>query len=169
MTNPPTLPGQMRQFWTTTFQRVMKLQIRQFEVKDTEAVIRLANDHALFDGPISTDDLKVTDAFPEDFLVAEEDNEVIGLVYGYFRDIPGEVLKTWGASKVATIELLVIHPEYERKGAGTMLLERLIDVFKQAGTDMIGLTCPVKALQARHLYEKFGFEISAYHMRKRLD
>jgi GNAT superfamily N-acetyltransferase len=154
---------------STTFQRVMNLQIRQFEVKDTEAAIRLANDYALFDGPISESDLTITHGFPEGVLVAEEGNNIVGFIYGYFKDVPSSVLETWGVSKVATIELLVVHSGYTGKGIGTLLLERLIDIFKQAGTHMIGLTCPVKAVEARQLYENHGFEISAYHMRKRLD
>jgi GNAT superfamily N-acetyltransferase len=145
------------------------MQIRQFETRDTQAAIQLANEYALFDGPISESDLTITHAFPEGVLVAEEDNRIVGLVYGYFREVPSSVLETWGVSKVATIELLVVHSEYTGKGVGTLLLERLIEVFRQAGVDLIGLTCPVKASEAKHLYEKHGFEISAYHMRKKLD
>jgi len=145
------------------------VRIRQFEKRDTDSVIRLANEYALFDGPIHEDDLKINHAFPEGFIVAEEDNRVLGVVYGYFREIPPAVLENWGVSKVATIELLVVNPEYGEQGIGTLLLESLIDVFKRAGTDMIGLTCPVKAKQARRFYEKLGFKVSAYHMRKKLD
>jgi ribosomal protein S18 acetylase RimI-like enzyme len=148
---------------------VNKLRIRQFEKRDTEAAVQLANNYALFDGPISDGDLTITHGFPEGILVAEEDNKIIGLIYGYFKEVPSSVLETWGVSKVATIELLVVDPKYGRQGIGGLLLETLIKVFKQSGTDMIGLTCPAKAEQARHLYEKVGFEISAYHMRKRLD
>lgn len=146
-----------------------KLQIRQFEKRDTDSVIKLANECAFFDGPINEDDLKITHAFPEGCIVAEEDNRVVGVVYGYFREIPRAVLENWGVSKVATIELLVVNLEYGEQGIGTLLLENLIDVFKRAGTDMIGLTCPVKAKQARRLYEKLGFKVSAYHMKKKLD
>ena len=145
------------------------LQIRQYEIRDTEAAIQLANNYALFDGPISESDLAITHGFPEGVLIAEEDNKIVGLVYGYFKDVPSSVLENWGVSKVATIELLVVHSEYAGRGIGTALLERLIEIFRQAGTDMIGLTCPVKASAAKHLYEKVGFEISAFHMRKRLD
>ncbi len=150
-------------------QWVTKLQIRQFEKRDTDSVIKLANECAFFDGPINEDDLKITHAFPEGCIVAEEDNRVVGVVYGYFREIPRAVLENWGVSKVATIELLVVNLEYGEQGIGTLLLENLIDVFKRAGTDMIGLTCPVKAKQARRLYEKLGFKVSAYHMKKKLD
>lgn len=148
---------------------VTNLRIRKFEMRDTDSVIRLANDYALFDGPINEEDLKVTHTFPEGFIVAEEDHDIIGFTLGYFRDIPTAVLDTWGVSKVATIELLVVNPKYRKKGIGKLLLESLIDTFRQSGTNMIGLTCPIEAENARQLYEKLGFEISAYHMRKRLD
>lgn len=145
------------------------MQIRQFKKGDMDSVIRLANDYALFDGPISESDLTITHGFPEGVLVAEEDKKIVGLIYGYFKEIPSSVLETWGVSKVATIELLVVHSKYAERGIGTALLGRLIEIFRQVGTDMISLTCPVKASEAKKLYEKFGFEISAYHMRKRLD
>jgi len=138
-------------------------------MRDTDSIIQLANDYALFDGPINDDDLKVTHAFPEGFIVAEENHNIVGFVFGYFREVPEAVLETWGVSKVATIELLVVDPEYRKQGIGKLLLESLIKTFRQSGTDMIGLTCPVNAEDARHLYEKLGFEISAYHMRRRLD
>ena len=145
------------------------VRIRQFEQRDTEVVIQLANDFASFDGPTNERDLKITHAFPEGFIVAEEDGNVVGLAYGYFRDVPKEVLDNWGVSKVATIELLVVDPKYREHGIGTALIDSLIGIFKKAGVDMIGLTCPEGASHAKRLYENHGFEISAYHMRKKLD
>ena len=145
------------------------MNIRQFNENDLEAVLSLANDYAFFDGPLQEEDLTITHAFPEGFIVAEENEKIIGLAYGYFRDVPKDVLDTWEVSKVATIELLVVDQKYEKRGVGTMLLENLIEILKQAGADLIGLTCPVQAGSAKRLYEKMGFEVSAYHMRKRLD
>lgn len=142
--------------------------IRQFHQNDTYAILQLANSFAFFDGPLHEEDLTITHAFPEGFIVAEENERIIGFAYGYFRDVPEGVLDNWKVSKVATIELLVVDATYENQGIGTMLLENLIEIFKQAGTDLIGLTCPVQAKTAKHLYEKSGFEVSAYHMRKRL-
>ncbi|TFG95383.1 GNAT family N-acetyltransferase [Candidatus Thorarchaeota archaeon] len=144
------------------------VKIRQFEQRDTDVVVRLANDFAFFDGPTTEEDLKITHAFPEGFIVAEEEDKVVGLAYGYFREVPEDVLKTWGVSKVATIELLVVDSEYEKQGIGTMLLKSLIEILKQSGADLIGLTCPVQAERAKGLYEKVGFDISAYHMRMKL-
>ena len=151
------------QFWWVHF-----MKIRQFEQKDTDAVLQIANAFAFFDGPISNDDLKVTHAFPEGFIIAEDDGKVVGLVYGYFKDIPKEVLDNWRVSKVATIELLVVDPKYGKQGVGTLLLKKLVEILKKSGTDLIMLTCPIQADQAKKLYEKVGFEISAYHMRMKL-
>ena len=145
------------------------MRIRQFGKRDINAIIKLANDHAFFDGPTHESDLEVTYEFPQGFLVAEDDDTIIGFVYGYFRDVPTEVLANWNASKVATIELLAVDPDYRHQGTGTALLERLLEIFKEAGTDLVGLHCPVQANDAKQLYERFGFEVSAYHMRKRLD
>jgi len=148
---------------------VNSVKIRQFEQSDTDVVIQLANDFASFDGPTTEEDLKVTYAFPEGFIVAEKDGNMVGLAYGYFREVPKEVLDNWGVSKVATIELLVVDPKYRKHGIGTSLVENLTEIFKKAGVDMIGLTCPEGAGPAKRLYENHGFEISAYHMRKKLD
>ncbi|TFG29551.1 GNAT family N-acetyltransferase [Candidatus Thorarchaeota archaeon] len=147
---------------------VTSLKIRRFEQKDTADAVKMANDFAYFDGPLTEEDLKITQAFPEGFIIAEENGEMLGLAYSYFRDVPEAVLKTWGVSKVATIELLVVDPKYGKQGVGTLLLERLIEILKQSGADLIGLTCPVQAEGAKHLYEKAGFEVSAYHMRMKV-
>ena len=145
------------------------MRIRQFEEQDTAKIIKLANDHAFFDGPIHEEDLKLTHAFPEGFIVAQEGVKIVGFVYGYFKDVPAEVLVNWGVTKLATIELLVVDPQYRNQGVGAALLEHALTIFKQAGADLIGLHCPVQAIEAKQLYERFGFEISAFYMRKRLD
>ena len=144
------------------------LNIRQFEANDTDSIIHLANKYAFFDGPASEKDLEITKSFPEGFIVTEEKEKIIGFVYGYFREVPPEVLANWGVAKVATIELLVVDPRYRNRGVGTELLDRLIEILKGAGAELIGLHCPVEAIEARHLYEKMGFEVSAIHMRKKL-
>jgi len=143
------------------------LTLRKFDTRDTDAIIELANKYAFFDGPTSEKDLEITKSFPEGFIVAEEEI-IVGFIYGYFREVPPEVLANWGVAKVATIELLVVDPQYRNHGVGTQLLDRLIEILKDAGAELIGLHCPVEAIEARHLYEKMGFEVSAIHMRKKL-
>ena len=47
-------------------------------------------------------------------------------------------------------------------------LGKLIETFRKAGADLITLTCPVEAKEAKKLYDKHDFEIGAYYMKKKL-
>ena len=69
-----------------------KLKIRIFIYEDMKAVLQLANKYAAFNGTTSKADLAMSRFFPNGFWVAEEDGEVVGFAFGYFKDIPGEVL-----------------------------------------------------------------------------
>ncbi|MFW9847000.1 MAG: GNAT family N-acetyltransferase, partial [Candidatus Thorarchaeota archaeon] len=55
--------------------------------------------------------------------------------------------------------------EYRRKGIGRALIQKVIDEFQKAGADRILLTCPAEAAEAMNLYDSFGFEVRAYHMK----
>lgn len=141
---------------------------RQFEDADADSVIGLANTYARFDSPITAADLQVTTSFPEAFIIAEEKEKIIGFVFGYIREIPSQVLEHWGASKVGQIELLAVDPHFRKRGVGTKLLSSLLDIFTKNGVDMVTLHCPAEANEAKHLYDKMGFETRAFAMKKRL-
>ena len=104
----------------------------------------------------------------EGFWVAEEKNQVVGFGYGHFKETPAEILIRWGASKVAEITLVVVDPQYQNRGIGTALLQKLLEEFKKASADLVTLHCPADAKAAKHLYDKLGFEVRAYHMKKTL-
>jgi len=144
------------------------LMLRVFKPEDTATVLQLANAYAAFDGTTSEADLVTTKYFPNGFWVAEEDNKVVGFAYGYFEDVPSEVLTRWGASKVGYVALMAVDSNYRNQGVGTALLRKLMDEFKKAGADLITLHCPGEAIEAKKLYDKLGFEVRAYHMKKRL-
>jgi len=144
------------------------LIFRVFQAKDEAMVLHLANSYAAFDGTTSEADLVITRYFPSGFWVAEEDNKVVGFAYGYFKDVPGEVLARWGCSKVGEIALIAVNPSYRNRGVGTTLLRKLLEEFKKAGADLVSLHCPSMAMDAKQLYDKLGFEVRAYHMKKRL-
>jgi ribosomal protein S18 acetylase RimI-like enzyme len=93
---------------------------------------------------------------------------VVGFAYGYFKDVPAEVLARWGASKVGEIALLAVDAGYRNKGIGTALLRKLLEEFKKAGADLILLNCPAEAIEAKKLYDKLGFKVRSYQMKKRL-
>lgn len=146
----------------------LTVEIRPFRREDTRSVLELANSFAAFDGTTSEADLAVIGYFPNGICVAESEGRVVGFAYGCFKDVPGEVLERWGATKVGEVELLVVHPHYRDKGIGKSLLARLLDEFKNAGADTILLNCPVVATEAKGLYDKMGFEVKSYQMKKRL-
>jgi len=142
--------------------------IRPFRKEDTKSVLELANSYAAFDGTTSEADLAVTGYFPNGFCVAESEGKVVGFAYGCFRDVPGEVLERWKATKVGQVELFVVHPDYRNRGIGKSLLAKLLEEFKGAGADMVLLNCPAVAVEARGLYDDMGFEVRSYQMKKRL-
>jgi len=144
------------------------LKLRVFKSEDMTRVLQLANAYAAFDGTTSEADLVVTKYFQNGFLVAEEDSKVVGFAYGYFEDVPGEVLARWRTSKVGYIASMAVDSNYRNKGIGTVLLRKLLEEFKKAGADLVTLHCPAEAVEARELYDKLGFEVRAYHMKKRL-
>lgn len=144
------------------------LRLRVFKTEDVGRVLQLANAYAAFDGTTSEADLVITKFFPNGFWVAEEDDKVVGFAYGYFKDVPGEVLARWGSSKVGEVALMAVDPSYRNKGIGTALLRKLLEEFKKAGADLVILHCPAEAVEAKKLYDKLGFDVRAYHMKRRL-
>jgi len=69
---------------------------------------------------------------------------------------------------VGEIELMAVHPSSRRRGIGTKLVEKIVQQFKQANVEVAYLFCPASALEAKKLYEKLGFKVNAYHMRRKL-
>lgn len=74
----------------------------------------------------------------------------------------------WGISRVGEITSIPVDPDYRNRGIGTALLSKLIGEFKNAGVGLLILHGPVEAVEAKKLYDKIGFEVRTYHMKKRL-
>lgn len=164
------LQGEEPSFYSLDYEtkRGRMLRLRVFKAEDTAAVLRLANAYAAFDGTTSEADLVITKYFPNGFWVAEEDNKLVGFAYGYFEDVPADVLARWDASKVGEIASIAVDSNYRNRGIGTALLRKLLEEFKKEGADLVVLHCPAEAKDAKKLYDKLGFEVRAYHMKKRL-
>jgi len=137
-------------------------KIRLFEKRDTDAIVKLASDYAAFDRAMPKDWLLSTyDKHPKSIWVAEVNNELAGFIIGYETKTPMGTV--WG-----NIELIAVHPRSRKRGIGTKLVEKILEQFKRANVEVATLHCPATALEAKKLYEKFGFEVNAYHMRKKL-
>ncbi len=144
------------------------MDIRVFQPNDIKDVIRLANLFASFDSDVDEAFFQPAWSFPQGCLIAEVDGKVAGFIFAYLRDVPGDVMDRWNATKVAQIELLAVDASYRNRGIGNALLSQALDVLKKEGVDHILLHCPIEAVEAKHLYDKFGFEVRAYAMKKRI-
>lgn len=144
------------------------MQVRLFGREDTSSVLELASACAAFDGTTSEADLAITPHFPSGFWVAEDNGKLVGFVYGYFPDVPSEILTKWKSSKVGQIELMAVRPGYRRSGIGQTLLKKLLEEFKRAGGDLILVNFPESALEAKRVYEDMGFGVRFYQLKKSL-
>ncbi|MFW9931136.1 MAG: GNAT family N-acetyltransferase [Candidatus Thorarchaeota archaeon] len=144
------------------------MDIRVFEPSDIKDAVKLANLYASFDSEVSEVDFQPAWSFPEGFLIADICGQVVGFIFAYLRDVPSEVLHRWHASKAAQIELLVVHPSFRGRDIGDRLLRRLLDTLKDESVDIVLLHCPTQSIEAKNLYDKYGFEVRAYAMKKRL-
>ncbi|NHJ14209.1 MAG: GNAT family N-acetyltransferase [Candidatus Thorarchaeota archaeon] len=144
------------------------MNLRAFKPQDLEQVLTIANRYAFFDSATTEVDFQPAYSFPQGLVVAEVNDRIVGFVFAYLREVPSEVLNTWAASKVAQIELLAVDASYQKQGIGNALLNELLRILKKEGVDIVLLHCPVEAVSAKHLYDKLGFEVRAYAMKKRL-
>lgn len=84
--------------------------------------------------------------------VAEENGKVIGLASGMW----------YGDAGLGRLGILGVHPEYQRRGAGRALLNKVVEFCESKGCHKITLyTLPV-LMPAINLYMKLGFMPEAY-------
>jgi len=112
----------------------MKIQIREGVKKDLPSVLGLIKE--LADYQNSLEEVTITlenlenDGFGDHpwywFLIAENDNEIIGLSFYFIR------YSTW-KGKVLFLEDFVIKGEYRGQGVGSKLFEETLNICKEQG------------------------------------
>lgn len=120
------------------------MKIRDFHPDDVEALIGIlkANQqygHPDIDGPDAM--LQVHRCEAAEFLVAEENGEVIGMVRG-----------TYDGSR-AIIYLASVHPAHQRRGCGRALVVEIAHRFKARGAGSLSVIVPGDA----KFWRKMGF------------
>ena len=139
----------------------MKITIREGIKEDLPAVLRLIKELADFEKSI--DEVTITledlenDGFGDRpwfwFLVAEENNQIVGLSFYWIR------YSTW-KGKFLFLEDFVIKKEYRRVGIGSKLFEETIKICKKK--DLNGMIWQVLDWnnQAIKFYKKYNADIT---------
>lgn len=141
------------------------ISIRQAELTDLDSLRKL-NEKIFIDNPKYDDDFITNFALTEEgkkyfeeaierkdgyFLVAEEDNEMVGYINGGTKDAP------YRKSRYFEIENLGVVPEQKGKGIGKMLLEKITSWAKEHGYQKIYLNCYAKNSEALAFYRHNGY------------
>ena len=93
------------------------------------------------------------------FLVAEENNKIIGYIYGYVSR--ADLYK----KKVGYIDQIVVDEEYRRQGICNKLMDSFTKIMKKYGCGYIELNAFKQNLPAVECYKKYGFkEYSVFYM-----
>lgn len=109
------------------------MRIRDFEVKDCDRIVEIlkANQqygHPEMDGPDAMK--RVAECKAAEFLVAEEDGQVVGMIRGVFD------------GSRAIIYIASVHPDYQRRGIGRALVRAIAERFKARGAQNLSVVIP---------------------------
>jgi len=134
--------------------------LRRFELRDLPRVISI-NRRCLPENYSESFFISHHENFPEIFLVAEKDGEVVGYVmcrveidFSQFSLIP------FSSPKKGHIISIAVLPEHQRKGIGRALIEKALEnMVKIYNAKRCYLEVRVSNYPAINLYKKTGFEV----------
>jgi len=135
----------------------MPVVIRVGEEKDLPALLGLIKDLATFEGAVdqvrnSLDQMeRERESFG--FFVAEEDGKILGSAVYFFA------YYTW-AGKSLYLDDLYVRPEHRRRGVGSMLLERVVELARRENCKRLRLQVLDWNQGAIAFYKKHGGAIS---------
>jgi ribosomal protein S18 acetylase RimI-like enzyme len=70
--------------------------------------------------------------------------------------------------RFAVIHVMYVKPAYRRMGIGTRLMEEVVKRIKERGTENVRLNVLARNVEAVRFYERFGFKVYRYGMRKEI-
>lgn len=139
------------------------MEIREANIKDLNEIIKIENVCFPSEEAASEDVIKERfEAFSENFLVAVEDNKIVGFINGCTTDkasLPDKLYHDVNLhnpnGKFQTVFGLDVLPQYRNKGIASQLLKSFIELSKKRGKSGMVLTCKDYLV---HYYKKFGFQ-----------
>jgi ribosomal-protein-alanine N-acetyltransferase len=118
--------------------------IRKFQPSDFQWVIDI--ERKVFDEHDPYLYMQFYETYPDSFIVAEINGIVAGYVAGFLA-----------SEGVGRIFSLAVHPAYQNRGVGSILLKEIIDIFRKMGVSEIILEVRTSNIKAKKFYEKHGF------------
>jgi len=120
------------------------MRIRDFVPSDALRLVEIlkANQqygHPELDGPEAM--MRVHECKAAEFLVAEEDFQVVGFIRGVYD------------GSRAIIHIASVHPDYQRRGIGRALVAAIAKRFKERGASSLAVTVPGEL----NFWKKTGF------------
>ena len=88
------------------------------------------------------------ECYRDTFLVVEKNEEVIGFVIGITQKNEGHIL------------VIAIKESYKKKGVGTFLMKKLMDIYEKKGVMKLKLEVRASNTPALSMYKKLGFKIT---------
>lgn len=119
--------------------------IRKFQPLDFGQVLEIERLSFNESNPVLL--MKIYETYPEGFLVAVMNEKVVGYILFIEIGERGRILS------------FAVHPKYRRRGIGTMLLKKTLEVMRESGLKSAILEVRRSNLVAQKLYRKFGFEV----------
>ncbi|MDP6925415.1 MAG: GNAT family N-acetyltransferase [Candidatus Scalindua sp.] len=137
------------------------INIRQVDINDVDGCYMIESSCYTSDGATKEKILKRAELFPEGFLIAESEGEIIGIINSASTDkeeITDEELKDMVGhvkeGRNMVIFSLAVLPELQGNGISRQLMTRFIEVSKGLKKEKILLICKSDMI---HYYQNFGF------------
>jgi ribosomal-protein-alanine N-acetyltransferase len=131
--------------------------VRRFKPSDLDGVIRI-NRECLPENYSTLFFMNLYKRFPETFIVAETNREIIGYIMCRIETgIPS--FKVLGIAKKGHVISIAVLPEHHRKGIGNQLIKKATRAMVNYKAKECYLEVRESNLPAIQLYKKLGFEV----------
>ncbi len=134
-----------------------KFTLRPFKLADLEKVINI-NRMCLPENYTNYFFVDLYERFPETFIVAEENGEVIGYIMCRI-EMGLSSFQRLGIAKKGHIISVAVLPEYRRQGVGQALVQEAMRAMLHSKVKECFLEVRVSNMPAVNLYKKMGFKI----------